>query len=184
MASTTASLKLNITNNLLEQVKLSIPAGYIMYDKGFVTAFGYPTVDGNEKTKATVNIQGTMYAIVFPKTKLIDTFAGQQTISLFGSFSYTAPGLESLKVSITNLKDFSPTKKGALVLSVKGDMKIIGIVPVEEIKKKFAGSSLASTQEVFKSYSPVIESGSGELVPPWANVPKNLDKVKIIIQEP
>lgn len=184
LASTTTNLKAEITRSLLEQAKLSIPNGYIMYDKNFVTAFGTPIIDGGEDATATVNIQGTMYVIVFPKINLIDTFAGKQTVSLFGSFLYTAPGLESLNVSITNLKDFSPTKKGSLVLNVKGDMKIIGTVPVEEIRKKLAGLKLSSTQEIFKSYSPVIESGSGELAPPWANIPSDLNKIKIIVEEP
>lgn len=184
MASTTVALKSEITESLLKEARLSIPNGYIMYDKSFTTTFGTAVVGGTEPNTATVSLQGTMYAIAFPKSKLVEAFAGAQTISLFGPFSYNAMGLELLNVSITNIKDFSPTKKGALVLNVKGDIKIVGIIPVDEIKKKLAGIPLSSTQDIFKSYSPVIESGSGELAPPWANIPTNLDKVKVIIEEP
>jgi hypothetical protein len=184
MASSTTGLKSEITNSLLEQAKLAIPAGYIMYDKSFVTVFGSPVIGGTASTTATVSLQGTMYAIAFPESKLIEAFAGAQTVALFDSFAYTAPGLKDLNVSITNIKDFSPTKKGALVLSAKGDIKLVGTVPVDEIRKKLAGIPLSSTQEIFKSYSPVIQSGEGELAPPWANIPTDLNKVKIIVEEP
>jgi hypothetical protein len=60
---------------------------------------------------------------------------------------------------------------------------LIGLVPVAEIKKKLAGRSLAQTQEVFKSFSPVIESGTGELAPPWAKVPTDLSRIIINVKE-
>ncbi|MFA6554171.1 MAG: hypothetical protein WCS89_01555 [Candidatus Paceibacterota bacterium] len=184
LASSTATLKSQITTSLLADVNTSIPDGYIMYEKGYTISFGAPVTGGNDPSTATVSLQGTIYGIAFPKNKLVESIAGNQTISLFGPFAYTAPGLESLEVVITNLKDFSPTKKGALVIHAKGGMKIIGTIPVDDIKKKLAGISLASTQEVFKSYSPVIESGSGELAPPWAKIPTDLSRIKVIVQEP
>ena len=184
LASTTAKLKAGITELLSKDIKSSIPSGYIMYDKNFVNTFANPVVGGTDSNTATVSLEGTTYAIILPETKLIETFAGLQTTGLFGSFAYTVPGLESLDVNITNLKDFSPSKKGALVFKAKGDMKIIGTIPVDELKNKLKGLSLSKTQDVFKSYSQIIESGSGELAPPWANIPTDLNKIKVIIQEP
>ena len=184
MASTTANLKADISASLIEEIKSKIPVGYIMYDKGYVTTFTSPIIGGSSATSATISIDGTMYGIAFPINRLAETFAGAQTISLFGPFSYTVPGIETLKVVITNLKDFSPTKKGALVLSAKGNLKIVGTIPVEEIKKKLSGISLVATQDVFKLYSSVIESGSGELAPPWAKIPTDISRVKVIVEEP
>jgi hypothetical protein len=154
-----------------------------MFDKGYVAVFGAPIIGGNASS-TNISLSGTLYGIIVPKNRLIEAFAGDQTISLFKSFSYTAPGLESVDSVITNLKDFSPTKKGALVIHAKGDMKIIGTIPVEEIKKKLAGLPLAKTQDIFKLYSPVIESGSGELAPPWAKIPTDLKRLKVIVKEP
>lgn len=184
LASSTAILKSQMTASLLKEVDASIPDGYIMYDKGYTVSFGAPVTGGTNPSSATVSLQGTIYGIAFPKNKLVEAIAGNQTISLFGPFAYTAPGLESLEVIITNLKDFSPVKKGALVIHAKGNVKIIGTIPVDDIKKKLSGIPLASTQEVFKSYSPVIESGSGELAPPWAKIPTDLSRIKVIVQEP
>lgn len=184
LASTTAKLKAEITETLSNDIKSLIKPEYIMYERNFVNTFTSPVIGGTDSSQATVSLEGSMYAIVLPRSKLIETFVGSQVTSLFGSFAYTAPGLELLDVNITNIKDFSPTKKGALVFKAKGDMKIIGTIPVDEIKDKLKGLSLSKTQDIFKSYSPVIESGSGELAPPWANIPTDLNKIKVVVQEP
>ena len=183
ISSSTASMKAKITEDLVAKAKTAIPSGFIMYDKSFSVTFSNPVISGDNPSNSDVSITGTIYTIAFPKSKLIETVAGSQTVSLFSPFSYTAPGIESLQVSITNLKDFSPIKKGTLVVAIKGDIKIVGTIPVDEIKKKLAGIPLSETQDVFKSYSPVIESGSGELAPPWANIPTDPERIKVTVEE-
>ena len=184
MASTTAKLKSDLTNTLMKEVESKIPEGYIVYDKNFTTSFSSPIIGGGDTKTASVSIDGTINAIAMPKSKLIETFAGSQTVALFSPFMYTSPGLENIDVTITNIKDFSPTKKGALVLKAKGEFKIVGSIPIEDLKSKLAGVSLSKSEEIFKSYSAVIESGSGELAPPWANIPTDLNKIKVVVEEP
>ncbi|MFA6294856.1 MAG: hypothetical protein WC666_00340 [Candidatus Paceibacterota bacterium] len=182
MASTTAALKTNLTTSLLSQVKSQIPEEYIMYDSNYITTFGVPMTGDGKPGTATVSEQGTIYAILFPRKALIDALAGSSATSLFEPFSYTAPGLESLDVVINNIKDFSPDKKTSLVIHAKGNVKLIGIVPIEEIKGKLAGISLIETESVFRTYSSVIESATGELLPMWAKVPKNVSRIEINIK--
>ena len=183
LASTTASLKSQLTTSLLQKLKGMVPAGSIMYDGSYVSQFSAAEIGGTEKNAATVTIQATLYGIAFKQNKLIETLAGNQSTTLFGQFKYTAPGLEELQVNITNLKDYSPSKKGTLVLRVKGAMRLLGTVPVDEIKTKLAGISLAETQNIFKLYGPVIESGSGELAPPWAKIPTDLSRITVTVKE-
>ncbi len=184
LSSSTANLKSQLTELLLKESSTMIPSGYVMYSKNYTTSFSAPIIGGSDPKTANISMEGTIHAIAMPKTKLVETLAGAQTISLFGPFAYTSPGLEELDITITNIKDFTPTKKNALVLKAKGDMKIVGTIPVEDLKKKLSGLSLSATQDVFKSYSAIIESGSGELAPPWANIPTDLEKIKVIVEEP
>ncbi len=183
LASSTTALKIQLTNKLLEEANMQVPNGFILYKKAYTTSFSEPTIGNADSSLATINIQGTLYAIVLPKNKFIESLAGSQTISLFGPFSYTAPGLEELDVNINNIKDFSPTKKNSLVIHAKGNIKIVGLVPVEEIKNKLKGLKLNDTEGIFKAYDAVIKSGSGELAPPWATIPNNPDRLKIIVQD-
>ncbi len=183
LASTTATLKSSLIASLLAQVKTALPQGYMMYDGGYSASFASPQVGNTDKTHALVSLNGTLYGILFKKSDLVSRFAGSETVASFGSFQYTTPGLEALDFSIANLKDFAPDKKTALVIHAKGNMKLIGTIPADEIKKKLAGVALADTQSIFKLYGPVIESGTGELVPPWSKVPKDLKRISVVVEE-
>jgi hypothetical protein len=184
VASSSDVLKANLTRSLLAQAKAAIPDGYIMYDNGYKTVFTSPSIDNANVGKATVAIQGTLYGILFKKVDISKTFAGAPSVASFGNFGYNALGLDTIQVSVTNLKDFSPEKRGTVIIHAKGNMKLVGTIPVDEIKHKLAGIPLGSTENVFKSYSPVIENGSGELVPPWAKIPNDLERITVTVAEP
>lgn len=184
LASTTALLKTKLVADLLARAKNSEPDGYIMYPNAYITSYGLPQVGGADRNQASVAVQGTLYAVMFKKTNFISQIAGSQTVAAFGGYPFDAPGLESLDVSIANAKDFQPDKKTSLILKIKGSLKLIGIIPVDELKAKFAGVSLAETQNILKPYAPIIQTGSGELVPPWVKVPKDLKRITIKVDTP
>ena len=181
VASTTANIKAAITSSLLTQIKGVLPDGYVMYDGSYVTEFDPPVVGGNDPSKATVSVKGTLYGILFKKSDLVSKFAGADVVDSFKGFDFTTQGLESLKFSISNLKDFSPAKKGLVLIHASGDLKLVGKISVDDLKKKLEGLSLGSTQDVIKSFGPVIESGSGELVPPWSKIPSDPSRITINI---
>jgi len=183
LASTSAFLATQLTTKLLAQASTSIPDGYIMYDSVKTVAFSAPAISGKDPTQAVVTVQGTLTGIFFEKKKLIEQLVGTDEITSFDRFTYTSPGLESLDISIANPKDFSPQKKTSLILRIKGNIELVGTIPVKEIQEKLSGVSLAETQGILKPYSPVIETGSGELIPPWSKVPKNIERISVIIQQ-
>lgn len=181
LASTTAELKTKITDALITKLKSSIPAGYILYPDAHVSIFSNPVIGGSDLKSASVTLQGTLYGILFKRDELIARVAGDQAVALFDGFSYETPGLESLDFSIANAKDFSPEKKNTLIIKLKGDGMLVGSIPVDALKKKLAGLSLAETSEVFRSFKPVIEieKSSGSITPPWSSVPNDLNRITI-----
>lgn len=183
LASTSASLAAQLTRQLLDQARTSMPDGHIMYDDVRIVSFAEPTVSGNDPKRAIVGVQGTLTAIFFEEKQLVERLAGKDKVAPFEGFSYTTPGLENLEVVIANTKDFSPQKKNSLILRVKGNMKIVGTVPVDQIRAKLAGTSLEDMRSIFKSYSAVIETGSGEVSPPWVRVPSDPKRISIVIKE-
>lgn len=182
-ASTTAILRARLAAALFEQIRNTVPAGYMLYDGSYAPMFSPPLIDGSNPNSASITQQGVVYGFIFKKDDLVRAFAGSQAVTAFGSFDYSAPGLDTLAFSIANLKDYSPDKKTSLVIHAKGSLKLVGTIPINEIKQKLAGISLAETQDIFKSYSPVIESGTGELVPPWAKVPKDPSHISVTVQD-
>ncbi len=182
LASTTASLQAALTSSLIAQAKASVPKGFIMYDNAYNTSFTPANIGGTDPHMATVSVQGTLYGIVLKESDFVPRLAGDQAIASFGTFSYDTPGLDTLDFNIANIKDFSPDKKSSLVIHAKGNIHLIGVVPADQLKRKLAGLSLAETQDVFKDYEPVIETGSGELVPPWAHVPSDTSRISVEIK--
>ena len=61
-------------------------------------------------------------------------------------------------------------------------MKLIGEIPVEALKKALAGKSLADSESVLKTYSPIIEKADGELVPPWSKIPSDMTRITINVK--
>ena len=181
LASTTVDLQNKITESLLAQVKETIPKGYIMYPKGYVVTFSKPITGGQDVKSATVSVDGTLYGILFKQDDLVLRIAGEQAVSTFETFPYEAQGLDSLDFSIANQKDFMPEKKNSLIIKLKGDFTLVGTVPVNTLKSKLSGLTLAQTEEVFRSYKPVIEieKSSGEITPPWSKVPSDPDRITV-----
>jgi hypothetical protein len=183
IASSTATLKALLTASLTTQAEQAIPEGYIMFDSMYTVSFSEPNVGGDDPTKAEISLAGTFNGIIFKKDKLASRLAGNQAVSSFGKFDFDTPGMESLTMTIANPKDFSPERKTSLLIRGNGNFKIRGIIPVTEIKDKLAGVPLAYTQEILQDYAPIIQSGAGELVPPWAKVPSDPSRITITVKE-
>lgn len=184
LASTTADLQSRIVTDLLNRLKASIPAGYLMYPKAYVATFGTPVIGGTDPKTATVALQGTVYGILFKRSELVVRVAGDQAVAVFDDFAYETPGLDSLDFSIANTKDFSPEKKNTLIVKLKGDITLVGTIPVDALKQKLAGLSLTETSSVLRSYKPVIEidKSSGSITPPWSKVPDDVDRITVEVQ--
>jgi hypothetical protein len=183
LASTTATLKALLTASLTTQAEQAVPEGYIMYESMHTIAFSDPDIHGDDSSKAEISVAGTFNGIIFKKDKLAARLAGNQAVNSFGTFAYDTPGMENLNLSIANTKDFSAEQKTSLLIRGTGNFKIRGIIPVVEIKNKLAGVPLAHTQEILQDYAPVIQSGSGELVPPWAKVPADPSRISVIVED-
>ena len=182
LASTTAILDAQLTARLLALAKAAVPADSIMYDGAYVVDLAPPSVGGGSPHSAVVSVQGAMYAVLFKKADLIARLAGPTAIAGFGDFAYGALGLESLSFTVSNAKDFSPQKKSVLIARFSGPMKLVGVVPAEEIKQKLAGLPLSDTEKVLQTYDQVIDikKSIGELSPSWVTrVPTDLKRISV-----
>ncbi|MFA6404494.1 MAG: hypothetical protein WCW03_00580 [Candidatus Paceibacterota bacterium] len=182
LATVTSTIKTQLTTKLLEEIKSKISEKDIMYDKAFIISFGSPEIGGDKPGIADVSIHANIYGITFDKEELIKKLSGEISTSSFGDNKFDTIGLQELAFSISNLNDFSPQKKNSLIIKLQGDIKLIGNIPVDELKQKFAGIPLSETQNILRSYSSliVLDKSSGQVVPPWAKVPKDTDKISIL----
>ncbi|MDB5239310.1 MAG: hypothetical protein JWO00_645 [Candidatus Parcubacteria bacterium] len=186
LASTTANLQTALTAELLAKAKAAVPEGYIMYDNAYKTSFAPAAISGTTTDSATVALTGTLYGVLFKTSDLIVKLVGAEKVNSFNAFPYRAPGLESLSFVITNPSEFSPAQQGTLIAKVKGNVKLVGIIPVATLKQKLAGLSLAQTSAILKAYSAIIDIGksSGELFPSWSmSVPNDESRISIVVKD-
>lgn len=183
LASTSEQLSASITAKLLTEALANVPEGYIMFDNAYVSIPGEVKVTGEANDSAIVSRGGTMYGIIFKRQELVSKISNNASDSAFGDIGYEDPDFSSFKFTISNPKEFSPTKKNSLIFQLKGAVSLYGNIPVEEIKNKLAGLSLNSTTDVLREYSSVIKTSSGDLVPKWAKVPSDPDRVNVVIEK-
>lgn len=182
LASTSEQLASSIRTKLLAEAQANIPEGYIMFDNAYVSSMGEPVLSGDETDKAIVSQKGTLYGILFKKKELASKITGGQSDTAFGDMGFEDPEFSQFKFSIVNAKDFSPTKKNNLIFNLKGDTHLVAHIPVDEIKARLGGLSSNAAKDVFREYSSVIEQSSGELVPKWAKVPRNPERINIVVK--
>jgi len=184
LASTTDDLKSSAVATAQEKLQALVPADSVLFKSALFPSFSAPVIAaGNASGTASISVKGTLYAALFKRSDLAVLLAGKAAVSSFEGFSFDAVGLDSLAFMAVNTKDFSPASKNDLIARIDGSITLRGSIPVDELKKKFAGASLSATPDILKPYSPIIESGSGELSPPWAHVPSDPARITVVVSD-
>ena len=185
LASTTATLQMNLVQELQRRLFSTVPNGYVMYPNVYATTFTNPIVTSIDAKTARITTGATVYGAMFKKTDFARFLAGASSTALFGSVGYEAQDIDSLSVVLANPKDFSPLKKTNLMARISGSFNLLGNIPLDVLKKSFAGIPLSKTADIIKKYSGVIDAAhsSAEMVPPWVTtVPSDQSRISIIIK--
>jgi hypothetical protein len=183
LSSTTQSLKDTIITHLKQQAKSLVPKDYISYDSLNIINTSPIKISGNNPKKADISMDGNIQILIFKRDQLINRLSDTKDLQSFGNFKFDTIGLEEAEVSVVNSKDFNPAKKTDLFIKIKSSIVLKGIVPVHEIKAKLLGQPLSKSITIIKEYMPIIQDFEGELVPSWASVPNDPNRLNIIIKE-
>ncbi len=175
VASSTVVLRASMTSNLLQQIHATLPAGYILFDTGYTSSFATSTTSTIDKDHSQLLVQGSVSGMLFKKSDLLNRLAGATALSTFGQFKYDASGLDQLAVQVINTKS-------VISMKIKGTIKLVGIIPTDEIIKKILGKTSLEVENIFKQYASVIQSVDGEVMPPWSKVPMNPNRVNITVK--
>ena len=185
LASTTATLQTNLVQDIQRKLFSTVPAGYVMYPNVYATTFTNPIVTSIDAKTARISTNATIYAAMFKKTDFARFLAGATSTSSFGIAGYDPQGIDALSVILANPKDFSPLKKTNLMARISGSFNLSGNIPLDVLKKSFAGIPLSKTADIIKKYAGAIDvtHSSGEIVPPWVTtVPTDLSRISIILR--
>jgi len=177
LASTTASLETKIISDSISKARAMVPSSKIMYDTGYTVIFSTSTDSSVLSTSsASLYVSSTMKVFLFKKNSFVSHLVGATTTASFGTFGYDINGLDKLDVK------FIPTKTSQVSIRINGPVKLTGVIPVAEIQNKLAGRPITDTQDVIKPYNQVVESITGELMPPWAHVPVDINRISMSVE--
>lgn len=185
LASSTKYLNEKLKAVLTMKAKDTTTADEVLFEEGILFSTSSISISDNDDKSSKISMTGTVDIILFDKDSLFSKIAGEEIINKFKGYDYYVKGLDDMKVSFTNLKDFSPTKKNTLMANFGGEISIVAQIPIEEIKKKLTGLPLSKTYDVIKSYPELIDPTSkGGVFPSWSKVPSNDKNIEIKVVQP
>lgn len=186
LASTTKYLEEKTSALAIADSVNATPKEFLRIDKACKTAYSKPSIQEQQSSttaKAKVSLKADMTCLYLNTESLVRSIAGKEKVDLFGGKKFDIKGLEEIDFSIMNLSILSADTKSPIALKIKGDIELVGYIPVEEIRQKLVGKPISETKIVLKDYNSVIESVSGELIPPWSRVPLNIDRIFVTIKQ-
>lgn len=193
-AAAEKSLKEKLAAKLLANSKSLIPKGYVTYDTAnkidyivlapSASSQGTGSSSAASASKANVGVKATFVGYVFKTSDLVNAFAKDQ-IAQFPAEGYNVVDLDKLEfrqipnsVAITK----SATASSTISFSLKGNMKIVGTIPVDKLKKELAGVSVQDSGQIMRKYG-TIGGAYAKISPVWMrSLPNDPDRITIEIQ--
>ncbi|MEY2664445.1 MAG: hypothetical protein RIT04_253 [Candidatus Parcubacteria bacterium] len=184
LATTQKGLSQTLKAQLLADSKTLIPKGYVSYNAA--DQISYTMIDPVAKgtSSASVGVKATYSTYIFKSVDLVNTFAKDQ-VAQFPSGGFTIEGLDALNVQIassTAAAGLSASSSKPISFGLKGDIRLVGIVPVDKLKQELVGIALSDTAGVIKRYS-TIASAYAKISPVWMrSMPDSPERITVEIQ--
>jgi hypothetical protein len=176
------SLKESLTTKLIDTVKTQIPKDAVLYPGAYVIDYETPDPVSKGAEGAEVTVKGTLSAAYFKKTTLIKSIAAKD-LDKFPAPTYNINGLEDMKFSVVNSKDFSPRKATPLIFTLKGPVNLVGTFSETALKDELKGTYLKDSNAIFAKY-PSIANAYALITPFWMrSFPNSADKIIIEIKK-
>ncbi len=177
--ATTNALKESLVTKLLEEAKKLAPKDSVIYTNAYTIEYEIPEPVSKGGEAAEISLKGTLTAAVFRKTAFVKSIAARE-LDKFPAPSYSINGLEALKFTVVNPKDFSAKKGTPLIFTLKGPVNLIGTFSESALKEELKGTYLKDSNEIFAKY-PSIANAYALITPFWMRSFPNAPE-KIIIE--
>lgn len=178
----TATLKDTVTTKLLALAKTKVPADSVLYDKAYTIEYVMPDPVAKDTENAEMTVKATYYGAIFKKTGFIKSIAAKE-LDKFPSPSYTIDGMEDLKFTLVNSKDFSPKKGTPLIFTLKGPITLTGTFSEIGLKNELKGTYLKDSNAIFAKY-PSIANAYALITPFWMrSFPNSPEKIIVEIKK-
>ncbi|MDB5259535.1 MAG: seg [Candidatus Taylorbacteria bacterium] len=164
---------------LIANAKNLIPKGYVAYDGAYAIRYIPLSPAAQGTSSASVGVRAVYTGYVFKADDLVRSFAKDQ-LAQFPPEGYAFAGLDTLafKQASTSAAQASST----IAFSLKGNIKIVGTIPVDKLKKELAGKQVQDTGSIIKRYG-TVGGAYAKIFPVWMrSLPDDPDRINVEIQ--
>ncbi len=180
--ATITTLKESLTTKLLDEVKKQVPKDSVFYPNAYAVEYETPEPVSKGKDTAEISVKGTLTAAAFKRTPLLKSIAAKE-LDKFPAPTYNIEGLDDLRFTLVNTKDFAPRKGSPLIFSLKGSVDLIGTFSETALKDELKGTYLKDSNAIFTRY-PSIANAYALITPFWMrSFPNSPDKIIIEIKK-
>ena len=189
IASVQENLKNALSSKLAIQAQNLTPKGYILFDGAHQTSFApIDPVSATSSASTTtaigtadIGMKGIYSGYIMKIDSLLKTFAKDE-VSQFPAGSYEARGVDNLDFAFGKGATTTLAKNGQLAFTLKGSLKIVGIVPADQLIKELVGVRISDSGPIIQRYS-TISSAYATIFPVWMkSLPDSPDRITVQIQ--
>lgn len=182
-AAATQNAKDEVKAKLVAQVQKFVPKDSVMYDTAYTIDYEVADPVAKDPQTAEITVKGTLSGAEFKKNDLLKAIAPKE-LDKFSAPAYRIDGIEDLKFSVVNTKDFSAKKATPLIFNIRGPITLVGTFSDTALKNELKGTYLKESNAIFAHY-PAISNAYALITPFWMRYfPNSVDKISVEIKDP
>ncbi len=172
------SIEDSLKTKLGNEVKTLVQKDSILYDGAYNIEYEVSDPVPKDGQTALISIKGTLFGAKLNKNNLLK-FIANKALDKFPAPTYDIAGLETLKFTLINAKDFSVKKETPLIFNLKGTVSLTGTLSETALKNELKGTHLKDSKTIFNHY-PAIGTAYARIYPFWMrSFPNSVDKIVI-----
>lgn len=180
--ATVKNIQESLSTKLFASAKSKVAKDSILYDGAYVIEYEIPEPVAKDAANAEITVKGTLSGASFKRNSLIKSIAAKE-LDKFPSPTYEISGMEDLKFTLVNSKDFSPKKGTSAVFTLKGPISLTGTFSETALKDELKGTPLKDSNTIFARY-PSIANAYALITPFWMrSFPNSTDKIIIELKK-
>ncbi|MBP9855921.1 MAG: hypothetical protein KBC48_01260 [Candidatus Pacebacteria bacterium] len=182
-AKAIAELETVLSERMVKEAKLQIPANFILFDDAYFLTFEEQLPGTGSSTPTTgdqaeVVLKGTFHGILFDRKALSYKIAKDQ-IPEFDGRELEIKNLNELKFKLLNRESIKGPEVEKVSFTLEGNAHLIWSFNQNELIAKLQSAGKNDYQGVFAQF-PTIKQAEIVFFPPWVkNIPENKDKINI-----
>ena len=176
-----AALQSALATQLQNSIASQIPSGEVLVPGGTFTSYTPVPDTATTTTSVIVSEQGTMTAVVFPKSALAQAIA-YKIVGTYSGEPVTLNGISGL--SLAPAASTTPSASSPFNFTLNGSTTIVWMVDGSKIAGAVAGKTRDSAQQILSGF-PEVAKAVLILRPFWASAfPQDPAHIKVTVEQP